>query len=103
MSQRLEESFKSSITELRLLESNLRLVTNNTITELGTSNSDFWKIGYFSDEDVKSGYDARRPITDDIIASIEKNVGTIVYGKPYYGKSIILKRIMFGMIDKRIV
>ena len=100
VSQRLEDSLKSSITELRLLESNLRLVTFNTMTELGTSSSDCWKIGYFSDEDIKSGHDARRPITDDIIASLEENIGTIVYGKPYYGKSIILKRIMFEMIDK---
>ena len=73
------------------------------MTEFGVGGMDCWKIGYFRDEDIKSGYDARRPITDDVIASIDSNdndTGTILYGKPYDGKSTILKRIMFEMIDK---
>jgi hypothetical protein len=96
-SQRLTENFDNSLTELHLSESNLSLVT--IMTEFGRGSKDCWKLGFFRDEDIKSGYDARRPITADIITSIENNVGTIVYGKPYYGKSIILKRIMFEMID----
>ena len=69
---------------------------------MALGSKDCWKIGYFRDEDIKSGYDVRRPITDDIIASIysNDNMGTILYGKPYHGKSVILKRIMFEMIDK---
>jgi len=96
-SQRLTENFDNSLTELHLSESNLSLVT--IMTEFGRGSKDCWKLGFFRDEDIKSAYDARRPITTDIITSIENNVGTIVYGKPYYGKSIILKRIMFEMID----
>jgi hypothetical protein len=98
--QRVEESFANNLTELRLLESNLSLVT--IMTEFGAGNRDCWRIGYFRDEDIKSGYDARRPITDEIISSIEinGNTGTMLYGKPYYGKSVILKRIMFELIDK---
>jgi ABC-type cobalamin/Fe3+-siderophores transport system ATPase subunit len=70
------------------------------MTEFDNGSRDCWKEGYFRDEDIKSGYDVRRPITDNIIASLENNIGTIVYGKPYYGKSTILKRIMFELIDK---
>jgi tetratricopeptide (TPR) repeat protein len=96
--ERLEESFENSLTELRLLESNLRLVTS--LTKFNRGSRDCWKLGYFRDEDIKNGYDARRPVTDEIISSIDNNIGTILYGKPYYGKSVILKRIMFEHIDK---
>ena len=72
------------------------------MTEFGAGSGDCWKIGHFRDEDIKSGYDARRAITDEIIGSIEikGNAGIMLYGRPYYGKSIILKRIMFELIDK---
>ena len=92
----LQKTFENGILELKL--SNLRLVS--AMTEFGEGSRDCWKLGHFTDRDIKNGYDARRPITDKIINSIENNIGTIVYGKPYYGKSVILRRIMFEQIDK---
>jgi tetratricopeptide (TPR) repeat protein len=98
-SERLAERFGNSLKELHLLESNLNLMTVGT--EFGIGSRDCWKDGFFRDEDIKSGYDARRPITDKIITSIVycSRIGTMVYGKPYYGKTLILKRIMLELID----
>jgi tetratricopeptide (TPR) repeat protein len=43
---------------------------------------------------VKNGYDVRRSKTDEIINSIDKNVGTILFGESYSGKSTILGRVI---------
>ena len=68
--QRLEENFHRNLTELGLLQANLSLFTS--LSTIGDGSRDCWKQGYLSKEDVKDDYDARRPITDDIIASIEE-------------------------------
>jgi hypothetical protein len=39
-----------------------------------------WRTGYFFEEEVRNGYDVRRPVTDAIIESIEINNGTILFG-----------------------
>jgi tetratricopeptide (TPR) repeat protein len=98
--QRLEENFQRNLTEMGLLQANLRLLTS--LSTLGNGSRDCWKEGYLREEDVKNDYDARRPITDDIIASIEdeKHIGTILFGDAYYGKSTILYRVMFEEIEK---
>jgi len=69
-------------------------------TEINPGEKDCWINGYFTDKEIKSGYDARIPLTDKIIESVENNYGTIVYGDPYTGKSILLKRIMLELIQK---
>jgi tetratricopeptide (TPR) repeat protein len=97
--KRIEKDFKSSITEFKLLEHKIELVTS--VKKYGIGDRGCWKKAYFRDADIKNGYDARRtPLTDDIIDSINNNVGTIVYGKPFHGKSLILKRIMFEEIEE---
>ena len=96
--ERLQETFQSSLDQFHILESGLRLIT--TLTNIRAGSRDCWKEGYFTIEDVKSGYDARRPITDDILASIEGNLGTIIYAGPYEGKSVILKRLALEEIKR---
>lgn len=77
---------------------NLMLLDNSTTF----TNADFncWKLGYFSEGDVHLNYDARRPITDNILDSISTNKCTMIYGKPFAGKSLILKRISKELIDQ---
>jgi tetratricopeptide (TPR) repeat protein len=94
----VEKTFKESQIKFNLLQSNIELYTSES--KIRSGNSDCWIRGYFKDGDIKSGYDARRPITDKIIESVEKNDGTIVYGDPYTGKSVLLKRIIFELIQK---
>ena len=98
--QRLEENFHRNLTEMGLLQANLSLFTS--LSTFGDGSRDCWKQGYLNKEDVKDDYDARRPITDDIIASIENenHIGTILFGDPYYGKSTILYRVMFEEIER---
>jgi hypothetical protein len=83
---------------LELLQNKIDLYSSST--EFGEGNKECWQSGHFRNEDVKSGYDVRRSITDEIIASVENNVGTIVFGRPFYGKSVILKRVMIEEISR---
>ncbi len=76
----IEESQIKSI----LLQSRIRIYTSET--KINSGNHDSWLLGHFSDREVKMGYDARRPVTDKIVESIENNYGTIVYGDPYTGR-----------------
>ncbi len=96
--KQIQESFETQVTELRLSGASVELVTASKQYNKGDPNC--WKDAYFSDADIKNGYDARRPITYDIIKSIEACEGTFVYGDPYVGKSILVKRVMFEMADK---
>ena len=93
----VEKTFKESQIKFNLLQSNIELYTSES--KIRSGNSDCWIRGYFKDGDTKSGYDARRLITDKIIESVEKNRGTIVYGDPYTGKSVLLKRLTFELIQ----
>lgn len=96
----LESTFIDEQTRQNLLQSNLKLVTSLTPFRREGSRK-CWERGYFFDEDVRSGYDARRPIiTDNVIESIENYDGTILFGDAYYGKSVILKRVMFEEIER---
>jgi hypothetical protein len=94
----IEKNIISELTDQQLLSSGLYLVTAQTKHPKGEP--DCWVRGYFRDADVKSGYDARRPTTDRIIDSLANNVGTILYGRPHYGKTMLLKRIMFEQIER---
>lgn len=95
---RLEKTFKEEQTQQNLSQSNLRLVTSLTPAREGSRSC--WKRGDFSDSDIMEGYDARRPITDAIIESVENNNATILFGDGYYGKSVILRRVMFEEIER---
>lgn len=84
--------------EQELLEANLHLVTAHT--EFPSGNPSCWRQGYLTLADVKCGYDARRPITDKIMKGIEEEIGLVLYGKSFSGKSMILKRVMFEEIER---
>lgn len=98
---RIEVNFRKYLSEMQLLYSGLRLVTSRT--EFGEGNPNCWKLGYFRDEDIKSGYDARREIIDEVIRSIDNNLGVFIFGKAHYGKTMILKRTMFEQINRGFV
>lgn len=68
---------------------------------IGNGDKCCWKSGFFSEREIKSNYDVRRTITDTILESIEENFGTMLYGRPYDGKTILLKRIMLEEIQKQ--
>jgi hypothetical protein len=94
----IEQILVRELTSDQLLSSGLYLVTAQTPVAKGET--DCWVKRHFKDGDIKSGYDARRPVTDKIIDSVDKNFGTIVYGRPHYGKTTVLKRVMFEEIEK---
>lgn len=94
----LEEGFRDNLIKLNLGQSSIKIYTFNK--RFNPGEKDCWKTGIFTDKEIKSGFDARRSLTDEIIRSVEKNLGTIVYGDPYTGKSILLKRITFELIDR---
>ena len=96
-----EMTFNEEQTRQNLNQSDLKLVTTLTPFRGEGGSRKCWERGYFFDEDVRSGFDARRPIiTDNIIESIEKNDGTILFGDAHYGKSVILRRVMFEEIER---
>ena len=95
----LKRKFKRSPSpsNIDLLKHNIRLVTEET--EFKPGDKDCWKIGYFDEGDIKSDFDARRPITNMIMNSLRDNPGTILFGRSHYGKSMILQRIMIEEIE----
>jgi hypothetical protein len=95
---KMDHSFTQALTTFSLLHSNLRLITS--LSEFGKGDRNCWMDAYFSDADIKSGYDARRPITDDVIKSVESHEGTVVCGDAYLGKTTLIKRVMFELADK---
>ena len=97
IASKIEKTFGDTLNELSLSLSDFQLVTSLTKFEDGDTRC--WLRGYFRDRDIKSGYDARRPITDEIINSIEENPGTMLFGDASSGKSMILTRIMFEEIE----
>ena len=85
------------IIRLSLLKSNFRLFT--ALTKFNEFDKNCWRYAHFTEREVRNGYDARRPITDDIINSVNKTAGTMLYGESGSGKSMLLKRVMFEEID----
>ena len=98
----VEQTFPELLTRFTLLDSHVQLFTLDRYLRkyARPGNKNCWKTGFFTDREIKNGYDARRPITDTIIESIETNPGTVVYGDPYTGKSILLKRILFELLQR---
>ena len=80
----VERTFRESQIRLGLLQGGVNIITSELKFNPGKKNC--WVTGIFTDREIKSGYDARRPITEEIIDSIEKNHGTIIYGEPYTEK-----------------
>jgi hypothetical protein len=95
---KVEEVFNKSLTQFGLSQANFEIWSRNTI--IGDGDKGCWKSGFFSEREIKNNYDVRRPITDTILESIEENFGTMLYGRPYDGKTILLKRIMLEEIQK---
>jgi tetratricopeptide (TPR) repeat protein len=93
-----EESQNKSILE----QSKIGLITSEDYKKIKSGKRNIWLEEYFDfdDGEIISGYDARRPLTDEVIKSIENNLGTIIFGDPYTGKSILLKRIVFELTQR---
>jgi len=96
--ERVEEDFRDTLIKLNLNQSNIEMYTS--LSKFKPGRVDCWFRGDFDYEEIMNGYDARRPVTDNIIKSIENNFGTIVYGNPYTGKSVLLKRIIIELVQK---
>ena len=94
----LYTKFQNDLINIGLSDSNLELI--NTYSKFSQGNKECWNNRYFSIDDIKMEYDVRRQIIDDIIISIEDNRGTIIFGKSYSGKSILLKRIILEEIER---
>jgi hypothetical protein len=92
----LKRKFKkfTTLSNVDLLQHNMRIITKQT--EFKAGDKECWKIGYFHEGDIKNNLDARRPIVDTLIDSVNKNSGTILFGRSHYGKSIILQRFQRG-------
>jgi hypothetical protein len=99
---KVEEMFIKSLTEFGLSQANFEIWSKNTVigSRYGSGDKSCWKSGFFTEREIKSNYDVRRLITDTILDSIEQNYGTMLYGRPYDGKTILLKRIMLEEIQK---
>jgi hypothetical protein len=67
--------------------------------QVGSADINCWKRGVFELADISQGYDGRRPICNKVIKSIHENIGTIINGGPYVGKSVLLKRIIYEMTN----
>jgi hypothetical protein len=98
----IAEEVKGYFADLEMFKLGLDLVTTPTLAIMGEDNKDCWKEGRFTIKDVKSGYDVRRSKTDEIIDSIDKNIGTILFGKSYSGKSTILDRVILEEVVENI-
>jgi hypothetical protein len=85
------------VIKLSLLKSNFRLFTALNLEKLMKTAGDMFTSLI---ERSEMGYDVRRPITDDIIRSVDKNAGAILYGDSGSGKSMLLMRVLFEEIDK---
>jgi hypothetical protein len=94
---KVEEIFINLLTEFSFSQANFKIYSQNT--EIPKGDKKCWQLGYFSEREIKSNYDVRRPIINQILESIEDNFGTIIYGRPYDGKSTLLKRIMLEEIE----
>jgi tetratricopeptide (TPR) repeat protein len=97
-SQRIENNFQRLLINSTLSDAGLRLLNN--LTSFREPNRNCWKDAYFTEADIKEGYDARRPITDELLESVENNRGTLVDGRAHYGKSTLLKRIIIEEIER---
>jgi len=95
---KVEEVFIKSLTEFGLSQANFEIWSKNTM--IGNGDTSCWESGFFTEREIKSNYDVRRHITDTILESIDENFGTMVHGRPYDGKTILLKRIMLEEIQK---
>lgn len=95
-----EQAFNKKLSETLLSGAGLRLVT--PLTDFKKGNSNCWKEGYFTEEDIKSNYDVKRSVIDAIQETIknkkDNKIGTLIIGDGYFGKTVLLKRIMFEMI-----
>jgi hypothetical protein len=98
----MNEGFRKELDKFQLLQSNLRLITSLSLgtREFREGNTNCWIRGHFGYGDIRNGYDARRPITDAIIESVENNNATILFGDGYCGKSVILMRVALEEIER---
>lgn len=98
--RQVEKTFKEEVQRLNLSTVGFKIVT--PLTKFNEGNKECWKDGFFTEEDVKSNYDARRQVTDtitDLLNNKRRSTkGTIIFGDGYFGKTVLLQRIMLELI-----
>jgi tetratricopeptide (TPR) repeat protein len=94
----INQNFQRILTQRSISEAGVRLYTN--LTEYRQPNKNCWYDGYLTEADIKEGYDYRRPVTDDILTSLDNNRGIMIFGDGYFGKSTLVKRIIIEEIDR---
>ncbi|MGD1838912.1 MAG: tetratricopeptide repeat protein [Nitrososphaeraceae archaeon] len=87
------------LSDLNVLGISQKIHLFNKDQYLGDPDVNCWKRGTFELQDIKHGLDGRRDIIDTIKRSIETRVGTIIIGSSFSGKSLILKRLIYEMIE----
>jgi hypothetical protein len=92
---------KQYLADLEMFKIGLELWSASKLILIGKGSNDCWIKGRFTIADVKTGYDLRRTQTDEIINSVEQNIGTLLFGEAYSGKSTVLSRVMFEEITER--
>jgi hypothetical protein len=76
--EQMEMKYNQFVNEYNLNNCGFTLITPNT--DFSGGNSDCWQIGSFRDQDIKSGYDAKRDINEKIIEHLKNHnkKGTII-------------------------
>jgi tetratricopeptide (TPR) repeat protein len=92
------DELKDILLGTSIATSSVDIFTPNTTFKAGSSES--WKLGFFTFGDIHDDYDARNPIIDELISSIETHSGTFLFGKSHTGKSTIVKRIIIEEIER---
>lgn len=89
----------SLVRDLNISGSNITLLKSLTnIPREG--NPKCWTDAYFKDEDIWGGMDARRPIIDELLNSLESKEGVIILDDSFKGKTLILKRVSIELVNK---
>jgi len=100
MIQKLEESIKKGILDIqetlkkdKIFDTKFKIFEHENTKLRGLRSC--WINGKIEQGEINFCYDAKRPILHSISQSIEDYFGTLILSKPYFGKSTILKRIIY--------
>ena len=89
----------SLVRDLNISGSNITFLKKVTNIRL-EGNPQCWADAYFKDEDIWGGMDARRPIVDELLNSLESKEGVIILDDSFKGKTLILKRVSIELVNK---